>query len=282
LESPHLSPYIDDIKKLSNAKIVMRSHNIEYQIWDRLAKGEKNALKKWYLKLLTRRLRKFEETMIEKYDLLVPISDIDQVYFNKLIAQDKILTLPTGVDTNSYSFKNTAVRNPIRFFFIGSLDWKPNIEGLKWFLDEVWSKNKFDVKFYIAGRNCPDWLLKATYKNVVVLGEIEDAHQYIGDNDIMLVPLFAGSGIRIKILEAMALGKVVVSTSVGIEGINVTPGIDFVLANNKEEFERAINELVKGEYNLNQMRESAQKFLYDHFDNDVLSELLMAKLRSLK
>ncbi len=281
VESLFMTLYIDTIKEFSEAKIVMRSHNIEFQIWDRLASNEINVFKSWYLRLLTRRLKNYELEMAPKYDLIVTISSNDQKYFEELSITNKIITIPTGVDMKTYKDCKKQLSNPIRFFFLGSLDWAPNIEGLKWFINKVWINKNFNAHLYIAGRNCPEWLFNIDIKDISVKGEIDDAHEFICDNDIMIVPLFSGSGIRIKIIESMAIGKPVISTDIGREGINAMDGEEIIIANNKEEYLKAMKDVVEGNIMSSSISTKGQEFIFQNFNHFNLSRRLYQKLKSL-
>ena len=123
------------------------------------------------------------------------------------------------------------------------MNWLPNKEGIKWFLDEVWPiihQALPDLKIYLAGREMPSWLLELNLSNVKVIGEVPDAHEFIRSKSISIAPLLSGSGIRIKIIESMAMGKAVVATTIGAEGINYTTGKDIMIADTPEAFCEAV------------------------------------------
>ena len=149
--------------------------------------------------------------------------------------------IPFGVDISKYTPGKSKYPNSL--FYIGALDWLPNVQGIDWFLKNVWANilAKFpDTQFHIGGRNMPDSLRNGNYPNVVFHGEVENAKAFIEDYDIMLVPLLAGSGVRIKIIEGMAMGKPIVTTSVGIEGIECRLGQDVLVADESKQFAEAV------------------------------------------
>ena len=156
-------------------------------------------------------------------------------------------------------------------FHIGALDWAPNQEGLIWFFDNCWTRihsQNPDLKFYLAGRNAPEWLeRRLSLDGVVYLGEINDAYDFINSKAIMVVPLFSGSGMRIKIIEGMALGKPIVTTDIGTEGIPTIDGNNIMLANDADKFVESINRLINDRELFNQIGKNAIGFIQEKFDN---------------
>jgi glycosyltransferase involved in cell wall biosynthesis len=175
---------------------------------------------------------------------VVPITAKDANFFKK-VSTKPILPLPFGVDTDKIK-AGTDAKPELALFHIGAMNWIPNEEGIKWFIDNVWplvEENLPHVKLYLAGREMPEWLNKISKKNIRVVGEVESAHDFINSKAISIAPLFSGSGIRIKIIESMALGKAVISTSIGAEGINVENGKNILIANTAQDFFGAIKTL---------------------------------------
>ncbi|HBL73689.1 MAG: hypothetical protein A2W90_13250 [Bacteroidetes bacterium GWF2_42_66] len=277
LEGLYLCPYIALIRRHSDAKIVYRAHNIEHEIWNRTAKMTQGP-KKNYLKLLAARIKRFEISYLNDYDLLVPITERDAAMLNSMGNKKPYFTSQTGIDL---SFLIPTAKN-LEFpslFHIGSLDWSPNQEGLIWFLNNCWpviSKKYTELKFYIAGRNAPLWLEKKfSLKNIVYLGEIEDAYEFINSKAIMVVPLFSGSGMRIKIVEGMALGKPIVTTSIGTEGIETTSGEDILIADDAESFNNAIYTLLENREVFDKIGKNAIDLIRKKFDNLALAAQLI-------
>lgn len=273
LEGVYLAPYLPIIRKHSEAKTVLRAHNIESEIWERMA-SLSSGVKKWYLLNLARRIRRFELKWLNAYDLLVPITGRDGEWFSRAGNQKPMEISPTGIDLDQYLPSPEKPAFP-SLFHIGSLDWPPNQEGLMWFFDHIWSSiaEKYPgLRFYIAGRNAPEGLVsKFRRPNVVFLGEVEDAQSFIQSKAIMVVPLFSGSGMRIKIIEGMALGKAIVSTTIGAEGLPVTSGLNILLADKPEEFIRCMEELIEDPVFCDQLGFEAKKFIRDYFDNKVIA-----------
>jgi len=241
IETLFQSPYINTIRKYSDAKIVLRAHNIEHLIWKRVAENQKNPLKKFYISHLAKTLELYEKNIVKDYDGVVPITKKDAEFFNNL-TDKPVLPLPFGVDLDKIQSQNNA-ESELAMFHIGSMNWMPNEEGIKWFIDEVWPQVEAqlpEVKLYLAGREMPEWLNKLNRKNIIVVGEVENAHNFIKSKAISIAPLFSGSGIRIKIIESMAMARAVISTTIGAEGINVKSGENILIADNKKDFLEAI------------------------------------------
>lgn len=237
LESVYLATYLPVIKEASKAKIALRLHNIEYQIWERLA-NEATTFKKYYLKDLCSRIKKFELNAWNAADMLIAIAPTDASVAAAAAPEKPVITIPFGIDTTAV--KPDKVNSRWVGYHIGAMDWMPNAEAIHWFLEDVWPdlhKTVLDFEFHFAGRNMPGSFEKYEHDGVICAGEVADAKTFIADKKILIVPLRSGGGIRIKILEALAAGKLVVSTSVGMQGIaEAKPGIHFLLADTKEEF----------------------------------------------
>ncbi len=269
LETLFLAPYIDLIRQYSDAKIVMRSHNIEHEIWERLTFHTKNPIKKWYLNHLTQKLKIFELAQLQKYDALLAITQRDLDFCEKLGFNQPAKAIPIGLDIRDYNADNVSYKKPLKMSFIGSLDWQPNLEGLSWFLENCWTKINTalpTIEFHIAGRNMPESIKKMKLSNVFIHGEVPDAQDFINEYPMMLVPLLSGGGMRAKILEGMALGKVVLSTSVGIEGIQVEHGESALLANTPDEFLEVLQKYQNLD-GLLSIGQRAQVFAAKNYDN---------------
>ncbi|BDS11664.1 glycosyltransferase family 4 protein [Aureispira anguillae] len=277
LETLYLAPYVDTIKKYSKAKVVMRSHNVEHEIWKRITDNTSIGAKKVYLSLLTKRLENFELEYLNKYDMMVAITERDLNFFKKLGCKIPAHVTPIGLELEDYKQKRTEQKQPT-FCFIGSLDWMPNIEGIEWILEAVWPKVLEavpDAVFHIAGRNTPATLLEKKWKNVVIHGEVPSASDFINSHDVMLVPLFSGSGMRVKILEGMALGKVVLSTDLGLEGIHARHNKEVLIANEASAFAREIIRCYDNSDFVTEVGMAAADFIHQHYDNVSIANRLL-------
>lgn len=279
LETLYLAPYLDIIKKYSEALIVMRAHNIEHEIWERIAHQIQFIPKKWYLSYLSKKLRRFEIGKLNEYDFLVAITDRDLDKFKELGYKNGCLSSPVGFDFSDYHPDYKSFSKPLSLCFIGSLDWMPNQEGILWFLQEVWPKvhNAFpQLEFHFAGRKPPKTISSIQLPNVFFHGDIADAKQFINQHSLMLVPLFAGSGIRVKILEAMALGKVVIATPIGMEGIEAKDRQEILIARDELGIIKAIEFCYEHASELEQIGKNACHFVQTKFNSRQLSGKLLS------
>lgn len=274
LEGLYVSPYIKTIRKYSQTKISFRSHNVEWKIWQRMSKNEKNVLKKIYYGLLKKRIKKMEYKALKQSDLLIPLSFEDK---KNLPFDDKnCFTLPIGIPKCNFLDKiNTNTNN---FFYIGTLDWFPNQNGVLWFLENVWTdiKQTFpDIDFILAGRNAPQHFVDKIKKYPIIFaGEVVSANEFIDSNHIMIVPLFSGSGMRAKIIEAMARSKCVVTTTIGAEGIDVKNMENIVIANDADEMIEAMEWLIREPERVRKISEKAHHLIAKKYNNSLLIKQL--------
>lgn len=278
LETLYLAPYIPVIRKHSNALVVMRAHNVEHEIWERVA-ANSAPLKRWYLQHITPRLKAYEVAQLNQYDLMVGITQRDIDHFKALGLHIPATVTPIGIDSRTYHADDNSFNRPLSISFIGSLDWMPNIEGLQWFLQQVWmpliAPRHPELTFHIAGRNTPAWLKRLQMPRVVVLGEVDDAADFINQHSLMVVPLLSGGGMRAKVLEGMALRKVVLSTPMGMEGIEARHQQECLLATSPTDFADAITWCVAHHDAMAEMGRQAQRFCAQHYDNLETARVLM-------
>jgi glycosyltransferase involved in cell wall biosynthesis len=270
IETVHLAPYIPVIRRYSEAKIAMRAHNVEFEIWQRIADNIRFFPKKWYINHLTKKLKKYEVEQLHHYDMMVAITQRDLDFFKKLGYKNKGVVTPIGLDIADYQPNYDTYNQAPSLSFIGALDWMPNYEGLMWFLDNVWDRliERFpSLKFHIAGRHTPPSLINLNKKNVIVYGEIPDAGKFINAHSIMVVPLLSGGGMRAKILEGMALGKVVLSTQLGLEGIAGKHQQDVLIADTPEAIIENIAFALDDKNRLQTIGRNAREFVAENFDN---------------
>ncbi len=298
LESLFLTPYISTIRENSDAKIVLRGHNVEYEIWQRMYENEGFLPKKWYLKLLAARLRNYEIAQFNLPDLIVGITERDNEQYRNLGAKIKMHVAPAPVnldflpkqnlENKDFEEKNFVAKKNLAEFtetmqigFLGSLDWLPNMEGIVWFLENVWQfihAKHSNWQLNIAGRNTPNEFKTQWHnleKKINVLGEVSDSQLFTLSNDAMIVPILSGSGMRIKIVEAMALGSVVITTTIGAEGIDGVHNRDFMLADTPEAFMSCL-ELCAETPDLRQnIRKNAADFIKENFDAAIIAKKLV-------
>lgn len=274
LEGPYLGHYIDTIREFSGAGISYRAHNVEHHIWRSKAMNSKFLPFRLYLANMSRRLEKFELDVARKVDYLVSISENDRAYFLSRGVTTPSLTVSTGLDMEKYPPTPIPPGNSI--FYIGALDWLPNQEGLKWFLDRVFPLLKNEVpglEFHVAGRNAPESVRRLLNDpSITYHGEVDSAIEFMQKYRLMVVPLLSGSGIRIKILEGMALGRPVVTTGRGIEGIPAEIPLHVRVADKPEEFKKQVIELLSDDAAVEEMTARARELIQRNFDTFELSK----------
>lgn len=284
LESLFVTPYISTIRKYSKAKIVIRQHNIEFKIWERLSSKERNPLKKWYLKLLAKRLRNHEIQYLNQYDLVLPISENDAAILKELGIQKPMYVHPFGINSSKIPFQEFQPENPISLYHIGAMDWLPNQESVLYFIKNVMPliAQKFpDLIFYVAGRSMPHHFFQNQSAGVKIVGEVPDAQEFEKDKAILVVPLQSGGGIRIKIFQALAMGKAIVTTSIGAEGIQVKDGEEIMIADSPEEFLEKITFLVNHPEKIVSLGQKARKLIEDKYNQVQLFDDLLNRYEKL-
>lgn len=222
--------------------VVLRAHNVENRIMSRLSKEtSRSAPERWYRQQLAQRTEAFERAVAERVDGIATLSDEDRVWFTNVAPGTTAQSIPPGISI-SPPVKNVQ-RQYTTLSLLASMEWAPNVAGAQWFVRDVLPmilRRRPDTVLHIAGRNPgADILNLHNGHSVVVHGEVESAFEFRAHHAISIVPLFSGSGIRIKILEALAAGQAVVSTTIGAEGLNVVDGRHIQIADTAEDFAMA-------------------------------------------
>ena len=277
LEMLFMAPYVEDIRAHSKAMIVLRAHNVEHKIWERMAKETKFFAKRWYINHLARTLKEYELSALETVDGIAAITRKDAAYFRKYCSKP-IIDIPYGVYPEEFTPKFEIEGKP-KFYHIGSMNWMPNEEGIRWFIDEVLPKTVEkvpDFVYHLAGRNMPEWLKEMKNPHIDVIGEVPDAKEFVSKNDVAIVPLLSGSGIRIKIIESMAMGKTVITTRVGAEGILYDEEVNLIIAENKAKMVEAIRSINENPQIAVRIGQAARKLVEETYDNrKIIARLLM-------
>jgi len=228
--------------------VVLFEHNVEHLIWQRLCALEPPGWKRALLEVEWRKLRDREAEACRRADLTIAVSDTDRRVLAGLAPEARVCAIPTGVDTG-YFRPHAVGEHPNRLVFSGSMDWHPNEDAVLHFIDAILPRIRGatpDVSFTVVGRNPTARLRDAAARaGVVVTGTVDDVRPSIADAEVYVVPLRAGSGTRLKIFEALAMGKAVVSTTVGAEGLGLMPGRHFVAADDPAQFAAAVVRLLR-------------------------------------
>lgn len=244
LEHLYLCKYLNVIRGNSKARIVLRPQNIEYIIWERYFRNISNPLKRTMLRIAVNRLRKFEQKIGDKLDGIMALTDEDAEVFRQY-TNVPVEVLPMGYDytkIEDYDFDLQHNSLPV-VYHLASMDWLPNMEAVKWFLVEVLpliGLDKLNAKLVIAGRRMPKQFFRYNNDFISIQESIDNPLDFQADKSIMIVPLLSGSGIRAKIIEGLALGKAIISTTIGAQGINYTNGRNIIIADSPREFADSI------------------------------------------
>ena len=270
-------PYLDTVKANSSAKIIYRAHNIEFDVWERVAMIERFMPRRKYLQFLARRLKVYETEQINRFHQVFAISEQDRQSILRFGCAVGIEVFPVALDFDRY-VTGERVNTVPTLFHLGAMDWRPNKEGLEWFLDEIWPDIEplnSELRFYIAGKNMQREFFDYDSENLVVEGEIFDAVEFINSKDIMIVPLLSGSGMRVKIIEGMAMKKCIIATSMAAEGIRCNPGKDILIANTADEFYRVILQCLTNPNKWREIGENARKMVERDHDISIISEKML-------
>lgn len=284
LESLFSSFYIDQLNNLFNGKIILRSHNVEFQIWENLAKGTSNPIKKWYLKLLAKRLKKYEIETTNKVDLVACISHDDIEDFKKHQCTSNFYHLKFGIDFEKLQYDFNIDNEELKIYHVGSMNWKPHQEAFQWFFDSVWPgiRELNNCKVYLAGAFMPKWIENKAANNLEVKAGYFDGAQYMKDKHILIVPSFSGSGIRIKIIEAMACGKVVLTNWNGTVGIDAENGQNILVSDAPNYWIQKIEELSNQAEELIKISIEAHKYAKSEHDYIKIAQEFVEKLKEMR
>lgn len=277
LEMLYMTPYIDTIRKNSGASIILRAHNVEHLIWERIANETSFLPKKLYIKHLARTLKKYELSVINKVDGIAAITRKDAAFFRRT-CHKPVTDIPYGVYPEQFE-PHYEIEGKPKFYHIGSMNWTPNEEGIKWFIENVLDDLLVkvpDFVYHLAGRNMPQWMTELDNQHLDVVGEVKDAHEFVNGNNVAIVPLLSGSGIRIKIIESMALGKTVITTRIGAEGILYDEDANIIIAETKAKMIEAIRRVNEEPQMAVEIGKAARKLVEDRYDNrKIINRLLL-------
>ncbi|WP_041627421.1 glycosyltransferase family 4 protein [Owenweeksia hongkongensis] len=285
IEGLSMAVYIELIRKYCQAKIVLRAHNVEHIIWDRHLENESSSLRSKYLKIQNSRLAKFEIQSLKSVDAIVPITEEDKQLLLPWISKSKpIQSLPCGIDIEAKDTCSKASTQTADIAYLASFDWMPNVQGIEWFMQKVWplvQELRPDTTFHLGGRHMPSSFQKWEKRGVSLFQDVADMRKFICSARIVIVPLLAGSGMRIKVIENMALGKCQVSTTIGAEGVNIENGKDIILTDSPEDFARAISNLLHDDELRTFVETQARKTIETSYSNRQLGKNLIKFYQSL-
>jgi len=284
IEGPMISRCIAAVRAGNRrVTVAMRSQNVEHEIWNHLADGASSPASSFAMRRVATQLREHEREANAASDALVAISEADLDTFRALGFSKPATVIPVGIDTGACAAAPAGVRG---IFFIGSLDYRPNAEAVAWLADEVMPRLRRlapSLSVVVAGSNPPAELAaSAEGAGIRMVGEVPDARAFMSSSGVMAVPLLSGSGVRVKIAEAMALGVPVVATSTGAAGLDLENGRELVIADGADAFAEA---LVRVEADLElraRLAAASRAFVARELDREDLGRRLVEFYRGLR
>lgn len=278
-ESIFMAPYLDTVQQW-NIPCFLRSHNVEYTVWERIVANTNNPAKRWYLNLQKNRLKKYEILLTKQFHKIAAISEVDESTYRKWGLAEKTFTVPFGIDVESASF-NDGPLGELKIGFLGTMSWLPNQEGIKWFVQNIWpevAKTYPNIQCHIAGYEMPTSLIERSEGNLLIEGPQEDAKSFLNECQIVMAPLLSGGGVRIKILEAMAIGKPVIATPIGFEGIPAENRKNVMKFENAKEFLEHLAVIQEHPSYLHSIGEGGHQLIKTHFNKQEAAKRLIGQL----
>jgi sugar transferase (PEP-CTERM/EpsH1 system associated) len=263
------TPYAVFVQKIKNVKKVIVAHNIESSIWKRYEANETKALRKLYISIQRKKVENFEKACFQWADGATAVSPQEANQLSTYNIEYRPAVIDNGVDTEFFkATHNDGDHNQL--VFTGAMDWRPNQDAALYFVDEILpliKKAKPDIKVTFVGKDPSKSVMDlGTRDDVAVTGTVDDVRPFISNAAVYIVPLRIGGGSRLKILEAMAMGKAVVSTSVGAEGLYVSNDKDILLRDSPRDFADAVIELLDRPDLRHELAVNALKLVHEHYD----------------
>ena len=250
--------------------VVLFQHNVEAEIWRRHYEVQQHPAKRLYLYRQWRKMQRFERDACHRVDSVIAVSEADARMMERDYGVAKVYDIPTGVDVDFFKPANTAHARPNSLVFTGSMDWLPNEDAMRYFIDDILPLVKQripGVHLTIVGRNPYPSLLELAQRDpaLTVTGRVDDVRRYIDDAVAFIVPIRIGGGTRLKIYEAMAMEKPVISTTIGAEGLPVHDGAELLIADDPETFANAVVKVLTGSAFATQLGNSAAQLVRQNF-----------------
>ncbi len=272
----------------TSVPILLNCHNVEYMIFERYSQVEKNPLKRLYASIEGRLMRTFERRSCQRATVAMACSTNDRNTLNLLRPTLPIFVVPNAVDTDFYDASETSVSGKAEqiLLFQGGMDWYPNRDAVEFFVRSILPKVRIEcpgVRFVVAGRNPPAEFVAALSSSggVEFTGTIPDMRPYLSAATVVVVPLRLGSGTRIKILEACAAGKAIVSTHLGAEGLELESGKEIVLADEPADFAQQVIALLGDPGRRDVIARSARSAIVENYSYPTLKRKLETAIASL-
>lgn len=288
IEGIELARYIPLIRSHGRARIILDEHNCEYELQQTIAAtGQNGALRilpRLYSRIQFRRLMSFEASACRDVDAVTAVSEGDREALERLDHSAKITVAPNGIDHGEYDRiqRDPDTKRPA-LIFVGTMDFRPNVDAVTWFVDQVWPL--LDVpglRFFIVGRAPTSAVRKLAGERIKVTGAVSDVAPYLTRAAAAIVPLRSGGGSRLKVLEAMAAAVPIVSTSVGMAGIDAKPKTHYLEADSPEDFAAAIRRTIAAPATSAKMAGRARSMVRKRYAWERITPILDAVYASLE
>ncbi len=284
MEGLYCTRYCDIVRKYAKgARVVLRAHNIEYELRRRQYERLGFSFEKIFLKSAIKRLMRAELMVFSQVDLIVTVSQREAEILGRKIITTPIVVAPIGMECPTTPKKKTG-REKKHIGFIGSLDWRPNRDGLQWFVDEVWrplSRLHNVLEFFIAGSYGDLSSMFREEDHINLLGQVEDSRSFVEDMDMMIVPLWTGSGTRVKIIESLCVGTPVLSTSLGAEGLNLHAGKGIMISDSSIGWQSLCRDLVQGNVDIRKLVTAGRRYVEDYHDINMIGRQVFGHMKLL-
>ncbi|MEX0685409.1 MAG: glycosyltransferase family 4 protein [Balneolales bacterium] len=246
LEGIHCAWFVDDIRKMfPGRKIVLRQSNVEHLILSRNGDASRNPLIKLFYKDQSRLMRSFEKKAMQQVDAVTAISHSDEAWYFKDVPGLKSAVVPPGAELPKITYSRTSEDVLLA---ISNWRWQPNMDGLIWFMNDIWPELKKDftnLRFQVIGDGIPEHLKKHKHaRQIEFLGFVDDVEPYRQQATVLVAPLLSGSGVKLKVIEGLASGLPLVTTPFGSEGIEMNDKEHYLLATDRTEFIKHTKELL--------------------------------------
>ena len=277
VENLEMAQYMaGSVKPSDRPLVVLDEHNAEYVLQRRAFHTDLRRPAKWpaafYSYIQWRKLRHFERRSCQTADLVTAVSEVDQQALLDLAPGLDVRIVPNGVDTDYFTYWEREASSFIKrpsIVFTGTMDFRPNVDGVLWFCQEILPhlrRRVPDLRLYIVGKRPNRAVRRLVSEYVTVTGAVEDVRPYFKHASVCVVPLRMGGGTRLKVLEAMASGTPVVSTNVGIEGLDVRDGVHALLADDPAGFASRVLELIADRRSAQTLSKAARALTEEKYD----------------
>ena len=272
------TPYAEILRGVAGIRWLVMAHNVESLIWQRYHQTEPSRFKRWYIKQQWRKFERFERWAFAAATCTVAVSSEDATRMADAFGPRRVRVVDNGVDT-SYFRPTAAETEPGRILFLGSLDWRPNLDAVGQLLERIFSAVRARepaARLCLVGRNPPEWLRRqaAALPGVELHADVPDVRPYLTSSSVLAVPLRIGGGSRLKILEALACGLPVVSTRVGAEGLHLEPGRHLAVVEGVEAMADALVQCLRQPEAARVMAERGRRRVLERYDWDALADEL--------